>query len=122
MALAGVEQPDGRGTVDPLGVLADVLAGAPVLVLAFLGAALLVRSRHEQVSRAIPARRDAEVAAALTSIMVLALFAAAAAGPVGPGAGVPLAAALGAWGLQRAPRLGVALAVATVALAVLNVR
>ena len=66
VALAGVAQPDARTEVDPLGVLVDVLGGAPILALAFVGAALLVRSRVERVSRAIPARRDAEVAAALT--------------------------------------------------------
>ncbi len=121
VALVGVEQPDRRPGGDPLSVLGDVLAGAPILALAFLGAALLVRSRMERVSRAIPARRDAEVAAALTGIMVLGLYLAAAFGPVGPGAGVPLAAALGAWGLQRAPRIGAVLALATVVLAVLSV-
>ena len=122
VALVGVDQPDGRGQSTVIDVLVDTLKGAPVLALAFLGAALLVRSRREKVSLAIPARRDGEVAAALTGVMILALWAGASFGPIGPGAGVPFAAALGAWGLQRAPRVGYALGALTVVLAVLNVR
>ncbi len=117
VALAGVEQPvsDGRGDLVPL-------LTAPVLLLAPVGVALLIRSRREHVSRAIPARRDAEVAAAMATIMAGALWVGAALGPVGYGAGVPFAAALGAWGLQRAPRAGYLVGALTLVLTVLNVR
>lgn len=111
VALIGVEQPATHGHPDYAALLT-----APILGLAPVGVALLVRSRREHVSKAIPARRDAEVAATLTAVVVAALL------PVAPHAAVPPAAALGAWGLQRAPRIGAALAVATVVLAVLNVR
>lgn len=117
VALAGVKQPvaDGRGDL-------ALLLTAPILLLAPVGVLLLVRSRRAHLSRAIPARRDAEVAAGLTTIMAAALWAGAAVGPIGPGAGVPFAAALGAWGLQRAPIPGYALGLLTVVLSVLNVR
>ena len=87
--------------------IVDVLRWAPLLALAFVGAYLLLRSRRERVSRAIPARRDAEVAAALTGIDAAgAARRARRSGRSAPGAGVPLAAALRAWGLQRVPRVG----------------
>lgn len=117
VALGAVEQPasDGRGD------LTELLL-APVLLLTAYGIALLVRSRREHVSRAIAARRDAEVAAAITTAMAGLLVAGAALGPVGPGAALPFAGALAAWGLQRAPRAGAAIAVLTVALMIVNVR
>jgi hypothetical protein len=114
VALVGIDQPEGRRASDgPLDVLADVLRWAPVLLLAFAGAYLLLRSRRERLSRAVPALRDAEVAAALVGTMILALWGVAAFGPVGAGAGVPLAAAYGAWGLRRLPAVGAGLALAT---------
>lgn len=117
VAIAGVDRPRGQRAADgPPEVLSDVLRACPFLVLAFAGGYLLVRSRRERVSRAIPARRDAEVAAALVGATVLIVWAVASFGPVGPGAGVPLAAALGAWGLRRFPRAGALLALVTVAL------
>ena len=117
VALAGVDRPRGhRAAADPGAVLWDVLRASPFLVLAFAGGYLLVRSRRELVSRAIPARRDAEVAGALVGAMILVLWAVAGFGPVGPGAGVPFAAALSAWGLRRFPRTGALLALLTLAL------
>ncbi|MEA2124011.1 MAG: hypothetical protein QOI80_793 [Solirubrobacteraceae bacterium] len=122
VALAGIDQPDGRaathgdGAVRVGRVLVDTLRWAPLLLLAFGGAYLLLRSRREKVSRAIPTRRDAEVAAALAGVMILALWGVAAFGTVGPGAGVPLAAAYAAWGLRRTPRLGFVLGLATLTL------
>ena len=90
VVLAGIDHPEGHRASDgPLDVLGDVLLWAPILALAFAGAYLLLRSRHEHVSRAIPARRDAEVAAALVGSLILALWAVAAFGPVGAGAGIP---------------------------------
>jgi hypothetical protein len=124
VALARVDQPSGRaatpghGIARLGGVLVHVVRWAPVLGLALLGAFLLVRSRREHVSRAVRARRDAEVAAALAGVMILALWAIAAFGPLGAGAGVPLAAALAGWGLQRAPRIGAALGALTLGLTV----
>jgi hypothetical protein len=122
VALAGIDQPAGRAATHGDGVeriarvLGHVLRWAPVLLLAFAGAYLLLRSRREKVSRAIPARRDAEVAAALAGAMLLALWGVAAFGPGGAGAGVPLAAAYAAWGLRRFPVVGAGLGLATVVL------
>jgi hypothetical protein len=119
VALAGIDKPEGRRASDgPLDVLTHVLRWAPALLLAFAGAYLLLRSRRERVSRAIPARRDAEVAAALVGAMILGMWGVAAFGPVGAGAGVPFAAAYIAWGLRRFPRVGAGLALATVFLSV----
>jgi len=125
VALLGVDQPVGRpatpsaGAAGAAAVVVDrdigVLRWAPVLALALVGVYLLARSRREHVSKAIPARRDAEVAFALTGMAILGMWGAAAVGSVTPGAGVPLAAALGAWGLQRAPRTGAALGALTLA-------
>jgi hypothetical protein len=125
VALVGVEPPEGVAATPGSGperiaaLLIDqrvgVLRWAPVLLLAFGGAYLLVRSRTEHLSRLIPLRRDAEVAAALTGIAVLGLAGAAAFGTVAASAGLPLAAALGAWALQRVPRIGAALGLLTLA-------
>ena len=84
------EPPKGTASSAIGRVVVDVLRWAPLLALAFLGAYLLLRSRRERVSRAIPARRDAEVAAALAGLMLLTLWTVAAFGSLGPGAGVPL--------------------------------
>jgi hypothetical protein len=119
VALAGIDGPDGRRASDgPLDVLTHVLRWAPVLLLAFAGAYLLLRSRRERVSRAIPSRRDAEVAAALVGVTILALWGVASFGPVGAGAGVPFAAAYAAWGLRRFPVIATGLGLATVFLTV----
>jgi hypothetical protein len=124
VALLGIDQPDRRAATDGDGlervgrVLVDVLRWAPVLVLAFVGAYLLLRSRRERVSRAIPARRDAEVAAALAGTALLALWGVAAFGSLGAGAGVPLAAAYAAWGMRRAPRIALLLGLAGLGLTI----
>jgi hypothetical protein len=124
LALLGIDQPDRRAATEGDGaerigrVLVDVLRWAPVLVLAFVGAYLLLRSRRERVSRAIPARRDAEVAAALSGSALLALWGVAAFGSLGPGAGIPLAAAYAAWGMRRAPRIAVVLGLAGLGLTI----
>lgn len=108
VALAGAEASERIG--DPSFAPLDA---APTLALAALGAYLFARSRLERLSRAIPARRDAEVAVALAGLAGLGVL--AVAGSVGAEAATPLAGALGAWGLQRFPRTGALLAVATLA-------
>jgi hypothetical protein len=125
VALFGVDPPKGTAATPGDGVeriaalLVDrgvgVLRWAPVLLLAFGGAYLLVRSRRERLSRLIPDRREAEVAAALTGVSVLALAGAAAFGSVTPAAGLPFAAALGAWALRRWPKVGALLGFLTLA-------
>jgi hypothetical protein len=107
---------DGEGIERVGNVVVDVLRWAPLLALAFVGAYLLLRSRRERVARAIPLRRDAEVAAALTGLVLVILWAVAAFGSLGPGAGVPLAAAFAAWGMHRVPRLGALLGLAGIGL------
>jgi len=111
-----------------LGPSAGLLRWAPVLVLAFVGAWLLWRSRREHVAAAIPARREAERAAALLVATVVAqwLIAAFAHDDVDgwwfPGlpmfAAVPALAALSAWGMRRARVLGAVLAALTLVLSV----
>jgi hypothetical protein len=105
-----------------------LLAWAPVLGLGFLALWLLWRSRHERLALAMPAQRDAEVAASLCAVvcgaqlLVAAFFAHAQDGGWFPGlhlvAVLPAACALCAWGLRRAPRTGLALAGLTAAIAV----
>lgn len=115
VTLGGVDTSLAVGPAAGVGGVAAVLVGAPVLALCALTAFGLARSRREKLSRAIPAWRDAEVAAGLTGAAVLALAAVAVLEPVGPEAGVPLAGALGAWGLRAFPRAGAALAVLSLA-------
>ncbi len=120
VALLGADQPGGRSRPGTLAaVLVDretgILRWAPALGLAGVGAYLLVRSRQERVSKAIPARRDGEVAAALACLALLGALGAAALGSVSAAAALPPAAALGAWGLQRAPRAGGLLSALTLA-------
>ena len=96
---------------------------APVVALAFLGAFALSRSRRGRLARAIPERADVESAAALAALAVGAQVVVAAFlsptmfGFWFPGrhlaAGLPAAAALVAWGWQRAPRAGTALVAVT---------
>ena len=103
---------------------AGLLRWAPVLALAGFGAVLLWRSRRDALAAVLPGRRTAEAAAALAAAVVLAQIVAAAlvadamAGPWFPGRhlvpALPFAAALAAWGLQRAPRAGAALGALTV--------
>lgn len=104
---------------------AGVLRWAPFLVLALYAVWLLWRSRRDGLARVIPERRDVEVAAgamvAVCAVQVLlaAFFAPTMFGPGFPGRqlvpALPVAAALAAWGLRHAPRVGAALAVLTLA-------
>jgi hypothetical protein len=102
-----------------------VLRWAPVLALAFYALWLLWRSRRDHVARLVPERRDAEVAATLCALVCTAqVLVAVVLSPTMfgfwfPGrhllAALPVAAALCAWGLRHAPRVGGALALLTVA-------
>jgi hypothetical protein len=102
-----------------------LLRWAPVLVLAFLGAWLLWRSRRERLARVAAERRDAEHAAFLAlavcagQVAVAAFASPALEGPWFPGtqlvAALPCAVPLLAWGLRRAPRVGAALGALTLA-------
>jgi hypothetical protein len=107
---------------------AGLLRWAPVLALAFVGAWLLWRSRREHVAAAIPARREAERAAALLAATVVAQWLVAAFthddvdGWWFPGlpmlAAVPALAALSAWGMRHARVVGAVLAALTLVLSV----
>jgi hypothetical protein len=102
-----------------------LLRWAPFGLLAFWALWLLWRSRRERVARALPEQIDVEVAATLLALVCAAvLFAAAFLAPTVTGvwfpgrhlvAAMPVAAALAAWGLRHAPRVGALLAALTVA-------
>src|SRR5215210_7629615 len=105
-----------------------LLRWAPVLVLSLYTGWLLWRSRRARVARLFAERGDAEAAAALALAVwagVLAVAAFAAPSLEGEwfagrqlAAGLPVAAALCAWGLRHAPRTGLALSVLTLAASV----
>jgi hypothetical protein len=98
-----------------------LLRWAPLLALALLGAWLLWHSRRERLGRLLAQQRDVEHAAFLAlavcagQVAVAVLVPRALAGPWFPGtqlvAALPCAVPLVAWGLRRAPRLGLALGV-----------
>jgi len=100
------------------------LRWAPVIALAFFALWLLWRSHRDRIARALPERREVEVAATLCALICAAQVAAAAFlaptmfGLWFPGrhllAALPLAVALCAWGLRRAPRAGAALIALTI--------
>jgi hypothetical protein len=102
-----------------------LLRWAPAFALAFFAAWLLWRSRRDRVARAVPDQREVEVTATLLLLLAgsIALVAVVAAPTISgewfPGrplvAGLPTAAALTAWGLRHAPRVGGALCALTVA-------
>jgi hypothetical protein len=115
-----------------LGVWLDphdgVLIWAPFLALAFGALVLLWRSRRERLAVTVEAQGDVEVSAAFLALVVLAgalvaAFLAPGLGGVGHPSGharqlvpvLPELAALAAWGLRFAPRLGALLALATLA-------
>jgi hypothetical protein len=112
-----------------IGLLIDRDAGllrwAPVFGLAALGMALLVRSRRDRLARVISSQIDVEVAATFLVVLVAAVAGTAVfLAPADHGAwlgprelvpALPAAAALGAWGLRFAPRIGAALALITLA-------
>jgi hypothetical protein len=110
-----------------------LLRWAPVLALAFYALWLLWRSRREHLARALPARAESEIAGGLmaavcaATLLVAAFAAPTTSGPWFPGRhlipALPFAAALAAWGLRRAPRVGAVLGAATLLIsAVLVVR
>ena len=96
-----------------------LLRWAPVLVLSGFAAWLLWRSRRAHLAQLVEARADAEAAAELAlwawgAVLLVAAFAAPSIdGEWFAGrqvvAGLPLAAALCAWGLRHAPRTGAVL-------------
>ncbi len=100
-----------------------MLRWAPFAALAFVAVWLLWRSRRDRVATAVPDRVDVEVTALFLvllcgAVLVVAAFLAPTdAGPWFPGhalvPALPAGAALAAWGLQHAPRVGGALAVLT---------
>ena len=102
-----------------------VLRWAPFGALALWSLWLLWRSRRAHVARAVPERLDAEVAASLLTLVcaaqvfVAAFLSVSAAGSWFPGryliAALPVAAALAAWGLRHAPRIGALLGALTLA-------
>ncbi len=102
-----------------------LLRWAPVLALTVFAAWLLWRSRRVHLARLVEARADTEAAAGLAlavwaAVLVLAAFAAPSiAGEWFAGrqlvAGLPMAAALCAWGLRHAPRTGAVLGALTLA-------
>ena len=101
-----------------------VLVWAPFGVLAFLGLELLARSLREQLSIALPTVIDVEVTAGFlaalcgVTLLVATFLVPIIEGPFFPVRdllpAVPAGAALCAWGLRRAPRIGGALAALTV--------
>jgi hypothetical protein len=100
-----------------------LLRWAPVFALAFFAVWLLWRSRRDMLARALPEQREVEVAAMLCAlvcgaqVLVAAFIAPTMYGFWFPGrylvCALPLAVALVAWGLRRAPRVAVALIAVT---------
>jgi hypothetical protein len=100
-----------------------LLRWAPILALSLFAGWLLWRSRREHVARAVASRADGEAAAGLAlavwaAVLALATFAAPsingdwfAGRPLA--AGLPVAAALCAWGLRHARRTGAVLGLLT---------
>ena len=100
-----------------------LLRWAPVLALSVFAAWLLWRSRRAHLARLVEERADTEAAAELAlwvwgAVLLVAAFAAPAiAGEWFAGrqlvAGLPMAAALCAWGMRHAPRTGAVLGALT---------
>ena len=105
---------------------AGLLRWAPIFAFVLFAGWLLVRSRSERIARVVPERAAAEAAAGLAlavvaAVLLVATFATAtidtepfAARHLVPA--LPVAAALVAWGLRHAPRVGALLGAATLAL------
>ena len=96
---------------------------APIVVLSLFGVWLLWRSHRDSLSRALPARREAEAVAALAAAacaaqLIIATLLSADLYETFPGrhlvAVAPLAAILVAWGSRHLPRLSLALGALTV--------
>jgi hypothetical protein len=102
-----------------------LLRWAPFFALAFLAVWLLWRSRRERLARALPDVVDLQVAGGLlvavagAQVLVAAFLAPTLFPAAPPGrelvAALPIAAALTAWGLRHAPRVGAVLAGITLA-------
>jgi len=102
-----------------------LLRWAPVFVLVGVGVWMLVRTRSERLTRALPDHARTEAAALLCALALGAQFAVAAfLAPTMFGfsfpprhllAGLTLAVPLVAWGMRRAPRTGAALALVGIA-------
>jgi len=102
-----------------------LLRWAPVLALSVFAAWLLWRSRRAHVAQLVEERADAEAAAELAlwvwgAVLLVAAFAAPSIeGEWFAGrqlvAGLPMAAALCAWGMRHAPRTGAVLGALTLA-------
>jgi hypothetical protein len=105
-----------------------LLRWAPFLALALFAAWLLWRAWRENLGRAVPEHREAQAAGGLLAgacaaqLAVAAFLAPTMYGEWFPGrqliAVLPLAAALCAWGLRHAPRVGAVLAAVTIAASV----
>jgi hypothetical protein len=102
-----------------------LLRWAPLFALAFAGLWFLWRSRRDRLARAVPALREIELTAGLCAaalgaqLLVAGLLAPTMFGfwfpPRHMLAALPLATPLVAWGLRRAPRVGSALVLLTLA-------
>ena len=121
---------------------AGLLRWAPIFAFVFFAVWLLRRSRAEGLARVVPERASAEAAAGLAlavvaAVLLVAVFlvpwiddppvavpgfaAESESGPLTAGhlvPALPVAAALVAWGLRHAPRIGAVLGAATLALSV----
>jgi hypothetical protein len=105
-----------------------ILVWAPVGALAFLSLELLTRSLRERLSIALPSVVDIEVGAGFLAllcaaqVLVAAFLVPSLTGAAFPGRELipvlPVAAALAAWGLRHAPRIGMALGAVTFAASV----
>ena len=105
-----------------------LLRWAPLFLLAFLGLWWLWRSRREQLARAAPLLHGVELTAGLcAAVLAVQLVVAALIAPTADGDWFPgrhlipvlaLATPLVALGLRRMPRLGIALALLSVGIAV----
>jgi hypothetical protein len=102
-----------------------ILVWAPVAALAFLSLELLTRSLRERLSVVLPGVVDVEVAAGFLAllcgaqVLVAAFLAPSLSAEAFPGRELvpvlPVGAALTAWGLRHAPRVGQALVALTLA-------
>lgn len=118
VSLGGFEASEGVGATPGAERIGELLLGAPVLFLGVASVAVVVRTRRDRLSRAIPAWRDAELAVGLIALAIGAVALVALVEPVGPEAAVPVAAALTALAWRGFPRAGAALAAVTLGLTV----
>ena len=104
-----------------------LLRWAPVFALVFAGLWWLWRSLRDRLARAVPGVREIELAAGLCAAALGAQLIVAFLAPTMFGfwfpprhllASLPLAIPLVAWGLRRAPRVGIALSALTLAASV----